>query len=597
MESHIRSMPPERIADLLASLSEGAVRFDWATPETVVDLLSFVAFRPLVFERLTLAEQQLIYAVVGVAEDHRDLRLEFGDMPPRQLPGGHFLMTGGSLGPVSHEDVLAGVGADRPGLARVRAEEAIEVLTGLAILWPDGKGGYHLHDDAAYQFGVPAAPPELEQGLDEFDFPSLRRVALTLGLDPTGDWMALHTAVRRFLSTPDRVEKVLRSASHDVWHRLMGFAFLGSEVEASDLYGNGDRLQIPVDGSEDPEIDWMVERGLLVPWEAASRMMQMPREVALAIRSAHPWPFSTAPQAVVGVPLDEMLRYGEEGLAEGSRWALTALAGADTRLLAAFAERPPRLRKDGLLMVRERQRLTEAAGGNADLARVWVEAGAVLGLLAAEGDRVGLSDQADVWSAYSTEVRLASLVEAWSRLADAALWWPAPEDPFPGGHAREPRGARVRWALARALRDLPWGTSTGVIGERLVQERAAGMELRSGASWLVAAAQWYQPMVEAETDAVDRVLRALCEAEELGLVFSGAATEAGWALSTHLREGVPDGTPAGSGSLAAVRATLGLVPDGADRKGADAVAMVGPEEARHRKLVEVARRLFEGSWD
>ena len=597
MESHIRSMSPERIADLLASLSEGAVRFDRATPETVVDLLAFLAYRPLVFERLVLAQQQLIYAVVGVAEDHKGLRPGHGDMPPRELPGGHFLMTGGRLGPVSHKDVLAGVGAERPGLARVRAEEAIEALTDLAILWPDGKGGYHLLDDAEYQFGVPAAPPELEQGLDELDFPSLRRVALTLGLDPTGDWNSLESAVRRFLSTPDRVEKVLRSASHDVWHRLMGFAFLGSEVDSYDLYGNGDRLQIPVDGSDDPEVDWMVERGLLLPWEAGSRVMQMPREVALAIRSAHPWPFSTAPQAVVGVPLDEMLRHGEEGLAEGSRWALTALAGADTRLLAAFAERPPRLRKDGQLMVRERQRLTKAAGGNADLARVWVEAGAVLGLLADEGDRVGLSDQADVWSAYSAEVRLASLVEAWARLADSALWWPAPEGPFPGGHGREPRGARTRWALARALSDLPWGSSTGVIGERLVQERAEGMDLRSGASWLVAAAKWYQPMIQAEEDVEGRVLRALCEAEELGLVFSGAATEVGWALSTHLREAGHERPRAGSWTLAAVRATLGLVPDGPVREGADAVAMVGPEEARHRELVEVARRLFDGSWD
>lgn len=593
-------MPPERVADLLATFSEGVIRYPRATPETVLYLLPLLVYRRRAFERLTLAHHQVIYAAVGLAEDQNDLRSVRGEHELVQVPGGRMLLNRGELGPVDHEELLAKVDAERPGLARVRAEETIAELVDRVLLWPDGQGGYHLLDDARYQFGLPHDPPSVEVGLAEIDFAGIRRMALALGLDPTGEWWTLADEVAKVLTAPERVRSLARGAQHDVGNLLLGHAFLGTEVDVFDPEGDGGAFfgrlfRFPVDGTGDPDLDWMIERGLLMPLDAISRRLVVPREVALAIRRSHPWPFSPAPQAVVGVPVGEMMPGGGTDVAEGARRALTALAGADTRLLAAVAERPPRLRKDGQLMKRERQRLTKAAGGDEDLARIWVEAGAVLGLLETEESRVVLSAQVEAWQDNDTEVRLAALVEAWAGTEDTALWWPAPESP-PAPQDRDQVGqARVRWGLACALNDLPWGTSLGVVGARLLAERAGGQEPRTGAQWLVAAVTWYQPSVEAEPDAEGRVLRALREAELLGVVFGGATTEVGRALSARCRQAWDVWARGVSGTVAAVRSTLGLASPGGGRE--DGTAIVGPEEARHRELSEVARRLFGEVWE
>ncbi len=592
-------MPPERVADLLATFSEGVVRYPRATPETVLYLLPLLVYRRRAFERLTLAHHQMIYAAVGLAEDRNDLLAVHGEYEVVRVPGGRVVLNRGELGPVDHEELLAKVDAERPGLARVRAEETIAELVDLVLLWPDGQGGYHLLDDARYQFGLPQDPPSVEAGLGELDLPGIRRMALALGMDPTRERRTLTDDIERVLTSPERVRSLVRGAQPDIVHLILGHAFLGTEVDFFDQDGDGGAYRgrlfdFPVDGTGDPDLDWMIERGLLMPVDALSRRLVVPREVALAIRRSHPWPFSPAPQPVVGVPVDRMMSGGGADVAEGARRALTGLAGADTRLLAAVAERPPRLRKDGQLMKRERRRLTKAAGGEEDLARIWVEAGAVLGFLTAEDSRVVLSEQAVAWQDTDTEVRLASLAEAWAGTEDTALWWPAPESP-PASRDREQAGqARVRWGLACALNDLPWGTSTGVAGERLLAERSEGRDLRTGARWLVAAATWYQPSTETEPDTEGRVLRALREAELLGLVFGGVTTEFGRALSARCRQAWDVWARGASGTVPAVRSTLGLAPSGDERE--EGVGVVGPEEARHRELCEVARRLFGEEW-
>ncbi|WP_239646252.1 hypothetical protein [Nocardiopsis valliformis] len=641
LESHVRSMPPERVADLLATLTEGVVRYARATPETLLHLLPLLAYRPRAFERLTLAHHQVIYAAVGLAEDQNDLRtvddqeqlrqtlLRREEMPYFQGPGR-----------VDHEALLAKVDADRPGLARVRAEEVIADLVALVFLWPDGQGGYHLLDDAYDQFGLPREPPSVAKGLGEFDFAGVRRIALTLGLDPTGEWDAMTEEIGAVLRTPERVRSLFRDAQHDVVHQLLGHAFLGTEARTFLIRAAGSPFHFPADGTGDPDLDWAIERGLLMPSDALSDRLVMPREVALAIRRAHPWPFNPAPQAVVGVPVERMMAGGGSDVAEGSRRALTALAGADTRLLAACAERPPQLRKDGLLMKRERKRLTKAAGGDEDLARVWVEAAAVLGLLDHRYGRVVLTERAEIWREHDTETRLAALLEAWTGTEDAAWCWPSPESP-PRSKGRDRTGrARVRWALAGSLNHLPWGTSTGVVGHRLLAERAEGRELRTGAQWLLAAVTWYQPTVETEAGTEGRMIRALCEAEALGVVYGGATTEVGRVLSEHCRRSWEPWPRAGGEMVASVRRTLGLDwpveglgdvwgsglagregrydrgeragrtvtgegrESGAEHGEVDEVGdererglgFAAPGEEEHRELREVARRLFGEEW-
>ncbi|WP_193374237.1 hypothetical protein [Nocardiopsis prasina] len=549
LESHVRSMTAERVAVLLTTLTEGVVRYARATPPTLLHLLPILAYRPGAFERLTLAHHQVLYAAVGAVEDRERLREARADQgtPWERVPG-----------PVEHETLLARLDADRPGLARVRAESTVADLVDLALMWPDGRNGYHLPDDAIEQFGLPHVPPTVREGLGRLDLAGVRRVALTLGLDPTRERATLTDGIEEVLGAPERVVELCHAARHDVAHLLLGHAFLGTEARTFLTRGAGEPFSVPADGTGDSDLDWMFEHGLLLPPEHPGDGLVMPREVALAVRGAHPWPFDPAPQAVVGVPVDRMTPGGGADVAEGSRAALTALAGADVRLLEAVAERPPRLRVDGLLMKQERRRLARVADGDEDLARVWLEAGAVLGLLTVRLGRVVPSEQSAAWRDLDTETRLAALAEAWAGTEDAALWWPAPEGGSPS-RGRSGR-ARTRWALACALNDLPWGTSTGVVGQRLLAERAEGREPRTGARWLVSAVTWYQPSVEAEPDTVGRVLRALREAELLGAVFGGATTEVGRALSRRCRcrwEAWPHGSPE---TVAGVRCGLGPAP-------------------------------------
>ncbi|MEU3019476.1 hypothetical protein ABZ635_19030 [Nocardiopsis sp. NPDC007018] len=636
LESHVRSLSAERIADLLATLSEGVVRYARATPQTLLYLLPILAYRPGAFERLTLAHHQVLYAAVGAAEDRQRLRATragAGEPRPR-LPA-----------PVDHETLLARLDADRPGLARVRAEETVADLVGLALLWPDGRGGYHLPDDAFEQFGLPRVPPPAAVGLGELDLAGVRRIALTLGLDPTGGRGALTEAIVRVLGTTGRVRDLCRTADGDVAHLLLDHAFLGREAPAFLTRVGGEPIRFPANGTGDPDLDWMFERGLLLPAESPGTGFVMPREVALAVRSTHPWPFDPGPQAVVGVPVEHVMPGGGADVVEGARRALTALARADVRLLDAVAEQPPALRGDGLLAPRERRRLSRVVEGDEDLARVWLEAGAVLGLLGARRGRVVLSEQAGAWRRLGAERRLAALAEAWAGMEDASLWWPSPET---ADAPRDRSGrARTRWAVACALNDLPWGTSTGVVGRRSLEERAKGREPHTGTRWLVAAVTWYQPSVESEPDTVGRVVRASREAELLGAVFGGATTEVGRALSRrcrgrwqvwphgsadtvaavrralgprrsehhaepgtgpeHAAEGAPPrgtGAPVagteGAGGCARRSAEArgrtgsdGAGPDrGAGPERDDGHGVTGPAELRHRRLRDVARDVF-----
>ncbi|MBR8743017.1 hypothetical protein DSY14_14975 [Nocardiopsis sp. MG754419] len=596
-------MPPERVADILATIPEGAVRYRTATPDTLLDLIMVVAYRPTAYERLTLPHHQILRAAVGAAEEERDLRPAPGDhTEPRTR--GTLLLDTVVLGPVDHETLVGRVGADRPGLARMRAEECVADLVDLAILWPDGQGGYHLPDDAGHQFGVHHYPRPVREALEEeYDLPTLRRMALTLGLDPTAERATLITGLIRVLTDRRRVHHLVRHAPHDVGHRILECGFHAEEVEVAGL-GGADRFHMPVDGSGDDELDWLLDRGLLMPTAdggegvGRSRTFAVPREVALAIRRSRPYPFDPAPQQIMGPPVEEMLPgRGPDAVEEASRAALTTLAGIDTRLTAALAERPGRLRADGHLGVPSRRRLTRQAGGNEDLARTWVEVGAQTGLLVADSGQVTLSAQGRrTWSASAPEARLATLLEGWARRAEDARWWPTDDEPVAAGALDQGADARTRWAVVCALRDVPRGVTLGISGARAARELAEEGTRVAGTRWLLSAAYWYQPMTATDPDHEFRVMRAYHEAEVLGVVYAGAATRVGWALSERVRSAPQVQEGAGEVVSAAVRETLGLGAPTSEETWGGPVALAGPWRIRHRELAGWARRLFGRPW-
>ena len=598
LDAHLRTMPPERVADILSTIPDGAVRYRTATPDTLLDLIMILALRPTVFERLPLPHHQILRAVVAVAENAQELLPggPEGGWPRRRrsLAQDPFL-----LGPVDHEALLAKVDADSPGLARMRAEECVSDLLDLAILWPDGDGGYHLPDDAGYQFGMRGYPWSVEEALDRYGLATLRRMALALGLDPTGDWWELRKTLADALTDEQRVVSLVRDAPHEVRHRILQLTFFSDQVEIARTHLAWG-MDLPVDGTGDDEQDWLLEHGLLLPTDYETddaRVFEVAREVALTIRRSFPHRFDPAPPQVMGPPAEGMPQgRGPGAVEELSREALTFLAGADTRLVAALTERPGRLRRDGHLAVPSRRRLTKAVGGNEDLARTWLEVGARTGLLIAENDHVTLSDQARAWSAAAPEVRLVALLEGWARRAEDGLWWPTDDEPVSSGAVEEGADARSRWAVVCALTHVPDGITLGIDGARATRDLAEEDKKAAGTEWLLSAAHWYQPLTAVDPEHEFRVLRAFREAEFLGVVCVGAATRVGRALSQRIRSAPRVEDDPGEGVLAAVRETLGLgAPEPGESWGGP-LDLVGPEHARHRELTRWARELFGRPW-
>lgn len=529
LDAHLRSMSTERVARLVATLPDSAI--DLHCWSAVLERIAILAYRPTVVERLNLAQQQLLYAIATIAEDQNGLR-----RPPPALDAGAETV---ELGPVALDAVLERVGAWSPGRARQRAEAELDRLADLAILWPDGRDGFHLADDFAAQFGSERTPPDLRTVAEKLDAADLHRMAKVLGLDGDADRHVLTADIAALLTDETRVGLLLEEAPAET-ARFAHFHALHSMV-----------VRAPAPGHR--HVDWLTERGLMVP--IGDHGVMVPREVALVLRARFPAPFSPEPPVLVEPvsgpdrefdrgPDPESDRRAEPGAKGGrravatrSQEALVALLDADDHLVAALSVWPLVLGAEGVQDHPALRKELTAIGTHPDVVRVWVEAGCVTGLLSARSGEIGLSAQASTWADLAPESRIAELVRAWTRIPDTALWWPSPEEPLP-----KKRAAGVRRALALALGDAPEGVSLGAVSDDLQSRRILGWEPHGAQRWLVDTVQWHQPFVGADTDATDRVLRALHEAERLGLVAYGTPTLLGRALSAWCRGAVVPGT-------------------------------------------------------
>ncbi|RKS08168.1 hypothetical protein DFP74_3862 [Nocardiopsis sp. Huas11] len=557
LDAHLRSMSTERVARLVATLPDTAI--DLHCWSAVLERIAILAYRPTVVERLNLAQQQLLYAIATVAEDRNGLRrpeptLEEGTRTP-------------ALGPVALEEVLDRIGARPSGRARQRAEAELDRLAELAILWPDGRDGFHLADDFAAQFGSERTPPDLRTVAEGLDACDLHRMAKVLGLDDDADRHVLTADITALLTDATRVGLLLEEAPHET-ARFAHFHALHSMV-----------VRAPAPGHR--HVDWLTERGLMVP--VGDHGVMVPREVALVLRARFPAPFSPDPPVLVGPVSDREYDRGSargeavsgRAVAARSQEALVALLDADDHLMAALEVWPLVLGGEG---VQDHPALREeltAGGTHPDVIRVWVEAGAITGLLSARSGEVGPSAQAATWKGMAPESRIAALLQAWTRIPDMALWWPSPEEPLP-----RKRAAGVRRALALALGDAPEGLSLGAVSENPQYRRVLGWEPHGAQRWLVDTVQWHQPFIGADTDATDRVLRALNEAERLGLVAYGTPTPLGRALSAWCRDGGTDAL-----ADAAWAALLGR-DSGEEPRSPEAggPVMQGPAECREKAL-------------
>jgi hypothetical protein len=554
LDAHLRSMPTEQIARLVATLPDSAI--DLHCWSAILERIAILAYRPTVVERLNLAQQQLLYAIATVAEDQNGLRRPAPTLGEGPEPA--------PLGPVALEAVLERVGARRPGRARLRAETELDRLADLAILWPDGRGGYHLADDFAAQFGSERTPPDLRTAADKLDLADLHRMAkaLGLGLDTAVDRHVLTADITALLADEARVGLLLEEAPAET-ARFAHFHALHSMV-----------VRAPAPGHR--HVDWLTERGLMVP--VNDHGVMVPREVALVLRARFPAPFTPDPPVLAGPGPGRTAAVGGRAMAVRSQEALVALLDADDHLVSTLKAWPLVVGADGIQDQQGLRKELTAIGTHLDVVRVWVEAGGITGLLSARGGsplRIGLSAQAPTWVGMPPEARIAALLRAWTRVPDTARWWPSPEEPLP-----RKRAAGVRRALALALGDAPEGVSLGEVSESPQYQRVLGRKPHGAQRWLVDTAQWHQPFIEADTDATDRVLRALHEAERLGLVAYGAPTLLGRALAAWCRGAEPEQV-----EEAAWAALLGRddVEDSRPRER-DGSAMQGPAECREAAL-------------
>ncbi|MEV2275350.1 hypothetical protein AB0I72_07170 [Nocardiopsis sp. NPDC049922] len=589
LREHLRSLPVDRVADILGELVEGVEE------DARRDLLPYAASavaRSGVFDALTSAQCDLLVAAADVAA-----RTEAAS----GRPGRRVRRPNGPVAqPLHRGELLARIGTWQ-GTARRAAEAALGELEGRALLWPAGDDRYHLALGLVEAFGVHRWGPRAYSAFSEIlAVTELHRVALALGADPTREPAALRRGIVTRLTDPDRVSALLATAPEGAVTLLRRLAARG-QVLAADCFeeDGGTRYRFRPEGSGDPDTDWLTERGLLVP-VGPNRAMP-PREVAAAVRESAPLPFTPRPPEPVGVPTDA------SAVADQATAAAVAALAAVDRLVAEVAARPVALHGAVGIAFAERDRLVEAVGGGVPEAGLWVETAYEAGLLVRDGRRIIAAEWVRAWVRADPARRVAPLLEAWLRLPGVPTWClDERELSIPGAQAL-PGAVALRSALVLALGALPEGLGSGVTSGPLLSAGIVedqGGALPPGLFSLVRAALWYRPAAGDSGTVVEAFVHSLYEAELLGVAALGALSPLGRALAGCVRGG---SGRCGDGELEKAAAALlqgedtpspGDAP-GAPHGFATSTARVGrslvelPARARRRRLLDWARSLAD----
>lgn len=519
LAAHLRTLSPAHVARLLRRLPPGVVE-SADEPAHLLPGLGSVVMRPAVFENLTQAQYDLLAAAVDVAEP---------EPAPRPSPSAHPSSALLAFGPdeavsVDTDEVLARVGATR-GAPRAAATEALDGLLDLALLWPGATGRHHLAQGVSEAFGGGHRPPGVNRALSNaYDLTELRRIALALGLNPTGKRRAVQAEVVALLTDPDRVESLMASAPPGAVETAERLAFEGAVLGTYCFVGGGrhgeEKFRFRPEGSGDPDTDWLAEHGLLVP--VAPERAVLPNEVRAALRARGAMPFSSLPPVPAGVPAPR------DVVAAEAQAALIELLGAVDRLVAEIAARPAALRRSGGMTVRDRKRLTKALGTGEDRARLWIELAHAAGLLVRVDHRVTVAERVGEWTGAEAAERIAPLLPVWLDLPDLPTWWPEGEDPVIPGEVAVTGATAVRQGLLSAMADLPEGQGIGTTARELFAGSAAG-DL-AALEGVVATALWHRPWAQSAEQPGPLLSHSLYEAELLGLVAHGSLTRLGRAV-------------------------------------------------------------------
>jgi hypothetical protein len=395
---------------------------------------------------------------------------------------------------------LLGVPDDDPDLTA-----ALQRLTDLVLLWPctdaDRFAAAHLSAMWPHPLGL---GPGAAQLLPTQNMNELRKLAKRYGVPVTGRGKdELIAELAAWLVRPENVRSLVAQAPADVRARLAAIA-----QRPVSPYG----MYAIMSGAASTTLPWAAERGLVIgsPWCGE----QMPREVALALRSGGAAPFDPSPPAMVTTPVEP------EAAEREAAAAATETLAAITPIAETVSGSPVPLLKTGGLGVRELRRIAKASGLDEDRTRLTIELLAAANFTGASESGLTLLTAYDEFAAGEPATRLLGLVQAWltmpaSPLAPAddtatstrALYWDVEEEMVLTG---------LRALILRTLAEaVPEGRAVepDPLAERLI---------------------WQNPVVTDQVEEnLDRYVTGIWhEAHRLGLLAHGTVTSLGRTLLT-----------------------------------------------------------------
>ncbi|MCB0997559.1 MAG: helicase-associated domain-containing protein [Acidimicrobiales bacterium] len=306
-----------------------------------------------------------------------------------------------ALGPILVDDLVERVGRADP-IGFVEALERL-LVRGAAVRDADGRiaAAGQLAELFPHPLGLGRPVASLASHLD---VASIRDIAEHLGLRLVATRKAeLIDELAAHLGRADVVNDAVADAPDDARELLARMV----DARAADLELPSWLLHRWRSTPVDPRV-WLVRHGLLLPapWDRA----EMPREVGLVLHGdalVRSFPFHQPPLVTV--------EGADQGRVDAEAASAAARAlGAAEAVLHAVEARPPTLRKDGTLGVRELRKLAKSAGQPDDLVALVVEVLAACGVVTLSASALEADDLAGKWTRLARHERWLVLVRTWT---------------------------------------------------------------------------------------------------------------------------------------------------------------------------------------
>jgi hypothetical protein len=397
---------------------------------------------------------------------------------------------------------------------RADVENAISRLAGWLLVWPHPDGlnpiGAVREVLGPYPVGLGRPAATLFGTVSDVTLaPLLRRLGLAPAIQPRSGAAVAQTVTGQL----DALLADCDDAELAVLQRLSTSSPIGTLRSAS----NPDAT--PWQSKAVPPARSLVERGLLVPVDRD--IVELPREVGLAVRQRPAGPVRPEPEAVT------LIERGPVLIDSGATAAVLESVRLTELLLHAIANDPPAQLRAGGLGIRELRRLSKTIDAPESSTGLLLEVAFEAGLLStSSGPEVSYLPTTDFdgWLTASVAARWVVLGAAWVAMTRLPSMIGARDErdrtiAALSGEAERHSAPALRLQLLRSLADLAPGTAPGSAEE------------------LLSRLSWRAPRRAAANHAAATAM--LAEAAELGLTGYGAITSYARALLDNAETAAP----------------------------------------------------------